>query len=156
MAGFILVGALALAGCGGSTATETSGGSSTTPSPTSTVTPDEDAPTSATVVVRTGGIAGVRDIVRIAADGTARLTTKTGTTRACSPSAASLHRLAAIDLAALQAIPSKPSQMADGFNYSVNAGDARASASEGDDNGRRAEFVDAAAAVIASCLATQS
>jgi hypothetical protein len=156
VAALVMVAAMALAGCGGSTVVAGPAKSSTTPSPTSSATPDEDAPTSATVVVRSGGIAGVRDIVRIAADGTAHLTTKTGTTRACTPSAASLDRLAAIDLGALKAIPSKPSQMADGFIYSVQAGDASASAGEGDDNGRRAEFVDAAAAVIGSCLATQS
>jgi hypothetical protein len=47
------------------------------------------------------------------------------------------------------------SQLADGFNYAVRTGDGSAAASQGDD-GRRAELVDAAAAVIASCLATQS
>jgi hypothetical protein len=157
VAAFVMVAAMGLSACGGSTVVEAPAKSSTAPpSPTSSATPDEDAPRSATLVVRSGGIAGVRDMVRIAADGTARLTTKTGTTRACSPSAASLDRLAAIDLAALKTIPSKPSQMADGFNYSVNAEGGSASASEGDDDSRRAEFVDAAAAVVGSCLATQS
>ena len=107
------------------------------------------------VVVRTGGFAGVRDLMRVAKDGTARITVKTGDTRACTPSTASLERLRAIDLTALNASPTKQSQMADGFNYSVKTGDGSAAASEGDD-GRRAEFVDAAAAAIASCLATQS
>jgi hypothetical protein len=148
--------ALTIAGCGGSTVAEAPAKSSTAPSPTSSATPDEDAPRSATVVVRSGGIAGVRDIVRIAADGAAHITTKTGTTRACTPSAVSLDRLSAIDLAALKAIPTKPSHMADGFIYSVQAGDTSATVSEGDDDSRRAELVDAAAAVIASCLAGQS
>jgi hypothetical protein len=107
------------------------------------------------VVVRTGGFAGVRDLMRVAADGTARITVKTGDTRNCTPSTGWLHRLRAIDLAALKATPTKLSQLADGFNYSVKTGDGSATASEGDD-GPRAEFVDAAAAVIASCLATRS
>ncbi len=156
MAGCLLVATMSLAGCGGSTVVEGPAKSSTTPSASESATPDDHGPASAIVVARTGGIAGVRDVVRIAADGTARLTTKTRTTRACTPSQASLDRLAAIDLMALKAIPSRSSQMADGFVYSVNADGASASASEGDDNSRRAELVDAAAAVIGSCLATQS
>jgi hypothetical protein len=152
----VVVAAMTIAACGGSTVAEAPAKSSTAPPPTSSATPDEDAPRSATVVVRSGGLAGVRDIVRIAADGAARITTNTGTTRACAPSAASLDRLAAIDLLALKANPTKLSHMADGFIYSVQSGDASASASEGDDNSRRAELVDAAAAVIGSCLASQS
>jgi len=105
------------------------------------------------VVVRTGGIAGVLDMVRIEADRSAELTSKTGKSRTCTPSAASLDRLRGIDLSAVGATPSKPPQMADGFNYSVKSGDASATASEGDDDSRRAELVNAAAAVIATCLA---
>ena len=106
------------------------------------------------VVVRTGGFAGVRDLMRVAADGTARITVKTGETRDCKPSTASLDRLRAIDLVALNATPTKLSRMADGFSYSVQTGDGRAAATEGDEG--RADFVGAAAAVIASCLATRS
>lgn len=156
VAGCIVVLILTLAGCGGSTVTDGSAGSSTTPAPAGSDTSDDNAPTPAMVVLRTGGIAGVHDQVRIAADGTARSTRKTGKTRDCTPSTTSLERLRAIDLAALNAIPTTMSQLADGFNYSVKTGDASASASEGDDDSRRAEFVDAAAGVIASCLATQS
>jgi hypothetical protein len=155
VAGVIIAAILTLAGCGGSTAGAGSAGSSTTPSSTGSH-PSNDPPgTQAMVVVRTGGFAGVRDLMRVAKDGTARITVKTGDTRDCTPSTASLERLRAIDLTALNASPTKQSQMADGFNYSVKTGDGSAAASEGDD-GRRAEFVDAAAAVIASCLATQS
>jgi hypothetical protein len=107
------------------------------------------------VVVRTGGFAGVRDLMRVAADGTARITVKTGDTRTCTPSTTSLARLRAIDLAALKASQTKMSRLADGFNYSVKTGNGSAAASEGAD-GPRAEFVAAAAAVIASCLATRS
>jgi hypothetical protein len=152
-AGFVMIAALSLSGCGGSSTTEASTGSST---PSTTVTGTPRNPAGATVVVRSGGIAGVRDMVRIAADGTARLTSKTGTSRACAPSAASLDRLATIDLTGLKGIPSAPSHMADGFNYLVQTTAGTASASEGDANGRRAELVSAAAAVIGSCLATQS
>jgi hypothetical protein len=146
---------LMLAGCGGSTAGAGSAESSTTPSPTGSHPSEDPAGTQAMVVVRTGGFAGVRDLMRVAADGTARITVKTGNTHACTPSAASLERLRAIDLAGLKGTPTKVSKMVDGFNYSVKTVDGSAAASEGDD-GRRAEFVDAAAAVITSCLATQS
>lgn len=155
VAGLIIAAVLTLAGCGGSTAGAGSVGSSTTPSRSGSHTSDDSAGTQAMVVVRTGGFSGVRDLMRVAADGAARITVKTGDAHACSPSTASLDRLRAIDLAALNATPTKMSQMADGFNYSVKTGDGSAAASEGDD-GRRADLVDAAAAVIVSCLATQS
>jgi hypothetical protein len=151
----MMVAVLTLAGCGGSTVNAGSAGSSTTPSPTGSHPSGDPARTQATVVVRTGGFVGVRDLMRVAADGTARITVKTGDTRNCTPSTTSLDRLRAIDLAALKATPTQMSQLADGFNYSVKTGHGSAAASEGDD-GPRAEFVDAAAAVIASCLATQS
>jgi hypothetical protein len=156
MAGLVVVTALALAGCGGPSMTERSGGPSATTSPAGTDSPTDHAPESAIVVVRTGGIAGVHDMVRVAADGTARITSKTGTTRDCAPSASALDRLRAIDLTAVAAASARPGQMADGFNYSVRAAGGSATAGEGDDDGRRAEFVDAAAAVVASCLASQS
>jgi len=155
VAGLMMVAVVTLAGCGGSTVEAGSAGSSTTPSLTGGHPSDDPTGTQAMVVVRTGGFAGVRDLMRVAENGTARITVKSGDTRACTPSMARLDRLRAIDLAALNATPTKRSQMADGFNYSVKMGDGSAAASEGDD-GRRAEFVDAAAAVIASCLATRS
>jgi hypothetical protein len=154
VAGVIIAAVLMLAGCGGSTAGAGSAGSSTKPSPTGSHSSDDPAGTQAMVVVRTGGFAGVRDLMRIAADGTARITVRTGDTRDCTPSTASLDRLRAIDLVALKATPTKLSRMADGFSYSVQTGDGRAAATEGDEG--RADFVGAAAAVIASCLATRS
>jgi hypothetical protein len=155
LAGFLLVAALTVAGCGGSTATVGSGDQSSG-SPTASATPSDDTPTAAMVVVRTGGIAGVVDMVRIAADGSASITSKTGKSSACTPSGEALDRLRAIDLAAVEATASRPSGMADGFNYSVKSGTASATASEGDDDSRRADLVDAAAAVVASCLAKRS
>lgn len=108
------------------------------------------------LVVRTGGIAGVSDMVRIAGDGSASITTKARKTRGCTPSATALDRLRAVDLKAVAATTAKPSHLADGFNYSVKSGSASAVVSEGDDDSRRAELVDAAAAVVATCLASQS
>jgi hypothetical protein len=155
VAGVVIAAVLTLAGCGGSTAGAGSAGSSTKPSPTGSDASDDPAGSQAMVVVRTGGFAGVRDLMRVAADGTARITVRTGDTRDCTPSPASLDRLRTIDLVALNATPTKLSRMADGFSYAVQTGDGRAAASEGDD-GRRADFVGAAAAAIASCLATRS
>jgi hypothetical protein len=155
LAGLLLVAAVTIAGCGGSTVAVGSGGHSSTATPTASGTSSDNAPTTAMVVVRTGGIAGVLDMVRIAADGTASITSKTAKSRACTPSGKDLDRLRAIDLSGL-ATTSPPPGMADGFNYSVKSGSTSATASEGDDDSRRAELVDAAAAVVASCLATLS
>jgi hypothetical protein len=143
----LLAAALLLTACGGSSETTSTANSSSKPT--------DGATSSAIVVVRTGGIAGVQDMVRVAADGSATLTSKTGKSHACTPSAKSLDQLRAIDLTAV-GTTSKPPQMADGFNYSVKSGDASATASQGDDDSRRADLVDAAAAVVASCLARQS
>lgn len=106
-------------------------------------------------VVRSGGIAGVRDTLRIAPDGTARLTTRDGSTSRCRPGGEALGRLRGIDLATVAPEPSPGTVVADGFSYAVRVGDARASASDGDE-GRRADLVDAAAAVLTSCLTRQS
>jgi len=149
-AGLLVVAVLAVAGCGVSTSTVGADGHASPTTPTGT-----DAPVGAMVVVRTGGIAGVMDLVRIAADGSATLRSKTSKGRGCTPSSQALGRLRSIDLAAVPAAASPP-KMADGFNYSVTVGGTRAVASEGDDDSRRAELVDAAAAVIATCLANQS
>jgi hypothetical protein len=149
---FVVIAALALAGCGGSTTTA----STSTAAPSSSEAPSDGAPAGALVVVRTGGIAGVVDMVSIAADGTANVTNKTRKSRPCKPSAESLDRLQAIDLSAVRGAPSTSSQLADGFNYSVTSGGTSATASEGDDDSRRAELVDAAADVVATCLAKQS
>lgn len=152
MTGSILIAAISLAGCGGSVG---EGPTSTTGSPIGSDSPSDDAPALAMVVTRTGGIAGFHDVVEIAADGTAQVTSKTGETRSCTPSTTALDRLRAIDLAAVGSAPSK-SQIADGFTYSVSSATGSASAGQGDDEGHRAEFVAAAEAVVASCLASPS
>jgi hypothetical protein len=145
----LLAAVLGLSACGGESATSGDAGtSSSSPSASGTA-----STASALVVVRTGGIAGVRDTVRLAADGTGRITSKSGQQRDCSPPVKDIDRLRAIDLAAVAATPTKAPQLADGFNYSVKSGSTTAQASEGDDDGRRAELVDAAAAVVASCQA---
>jgi hypothetical protein len=137
----ILVAAISLTGCGGSDVTESS------PPPSATAT--------AMVVTRTGGFAGVNDVVEIAADGTAQITSKTGETQMCTPDSTAVERLGAIDLASVGSATSK-SQIADGFVYSVRSASGAATAGEGDNQGTRAEFVLAAAAVVSSCLEHQS
>ena len=117
--------------------------------------PSDAAPPSAMVVTRTGGFAGVNDVVEIQADGTATVSSRTGETSPCTPDPAAVERLRAIDLAAVGTAPPK-SPIADGFVYSVTAAGGAATAGEGDNTGLRAEFVVAASAVVTSCLENQS
>jgi hypothetical protein len=138
----------AIAGCGSSSSTTAGAAPSTTPA--------SGAAGAAVEIVRTGGVAGVRDTVTVDADGSARVTTKEGRSRGCQPPRKALDRLNAIDLAAVAAAPTAAPQVADGFNYAVQVGGERASAGEGDKDSRRADLVDAAAAVLTSCLEGQS
>lgn len=154
MAGLLLA-AASFASCGGSTVTEGPALPSTGSSPAGSDVPSAEPPASAIVIVRTGGFAGVHDTVQIAADGTAQVTSETGETHSCTPDSSALERLRAIDLAAVGSAPPK-NPIADGFNYSVSSAGVTASASDGDNEGIRAEFVAAAAGVVSSCLATQS
>jgi hypothetical protein len=154
MTGSILVAAISLAGCGGSDVTQSSSLPSTTAAPSGIDAPSDAAP-SAMVVTRTGGFAGVNDVVEIAADGTAQVTSKTGETRACTPSPTAVEQLRAIDLALVGSGTSK-SPIADGFVYSVRTPSGDATVGEGDNEGIRAEFVLAAAAVVSSCLEAPS
>jgi hypothetical protein len=160
MAALLLVTATTLSACGGQSATTVSADSPSSSASDSTgssgSTGSTGSPDSALVVTRTGGIAGFMDVVQVAADGKGRITRKGGQGRGCTPSATALDRLRAVDLTAVAATTSKAPQLADGFTYSVSSGSARAMAGEGDDDSRRAELVDAAAAVVASCLASQS
>ena len=108
----------------------------------------------AMVVERSGGIAGFHDVVEIAADGTARVTTRDGGTRACTVDPAVVDALRSMDLAAVgSGRPKMP--IADGFTFVVRTAGVTASAGTGD-TGVRAAFAAAAAAVIASCLAGAS
>jgi hypothetical protein len=141
LAGVALLAVVALAGCGGATVTE----GPVLPSPSAGVAASD------MVVTRTGGIAGFRDVVDIAADGTARVTTKNGETRSCTPSPAALDHLRAIDLGA---VGSGPSKIADGFSYEVRSANGTASAGDGENTNIRAAFVAAAAEVVSSCLAS--
>lgn len=152
LSGFLIVAAMALGSCGG-TVTESPVPSSPTATATGGASPI--APASALVVTRTGGLAGFHDTVEIAADGTARVTRKTGEAGACTPRPEALDRLRAIDLAAVGPAGSK-SQMADAFTYEVRSESRSASASEGDEDPSRVELVRAAADVVSSCLASQS
>ena len=145
--GIIFVAALAIAGCAGSTMTDGPSGST----PLGSGGPSSNGPTGPMTVTRTGGIAGVNDVLEIAADGTAQLTRKTGAASTCTPSPSALEALRAIDLAAVGAAPPK-APIADGFNYTVVSGTETASAGDGEE-GIRGAFVAAAAAVLASCEA---
>lgn len=151
----LLVLAAALAGCGGSTLTEGSALPSGAASPAATTARSDAPEDGALVVTRTGGLAGVHDEVRIASDGTAEVTSRTGVTSTCTPEPAAVDRLRGIDLAAVGSAASKP-PIADGFSYTVTSAGVTASAGDGDDEGIRAELVAAAGAVVTSCLATQS
>jgi hypothetical protein len=141
LASVALLAAVALAGCGGATVTEGP------PLPSASA----GVAASDMVVTRSGGIAGFHDVVEIAADGTAHVTTKNGETRACTPSPAALEHLRAIDLGA---VGSGPSKIADGFSYEVRSPNGIASAGDGENTNIRAAFVSAAAEVVSSCLAS--
>jgi hypothetical protein len=143
LAGIAFVTAISLAGCGGATMSE----GPLLPTPSGV------AQASAIVVTRSGGIAGFHDVVEVAADGTARVTTKNGETHACTPSAAALGELRAIDIAT---VGTGQSKIADGFTYEVRTSGVVATAGDGDNVGIRAAFVRAAAAVVSSCLASGS
>lgn len=151
--GFIVVAAISLAGCAGSAGT-----GSFSPAPTAAATeggtPTGDPQPSALLVTRTGGIAGVHDEVKVAVDGTAEVTSDNGETRPCTPNTAAVERLRAFDLAAVGSGP--PSQVADGFTYSVRSGSGTATAGDGESEGIRADFVRAAAEVVETCLQFES
>ena len=138
-----------LTACGAqSSSTTTSTGQSRQTAPGSTSSPGD----AALEIVRTGGFAGVRDTLQVDARGRARVTTRDGRRRDCQPPGAALARLRALDLTAVAAAPNAATQVADGFTYTVRIGGQRASAGEGDKDGRRAALVAAAAAVLTSCL----
>jgi hypothetical protein len=163
-----LVLALGLSACGGSSTTTAStgsdagsGASSAPPasgnpsatggppvSPSSAASPTGDF----LEITRSGGIAGVRDIVRVASDGTAKLVTRDGRAKTCRPAADDVRRLRQLDLAAMDALPSG-APVADGFVFSVRTTHGAAAVGDGDKRGRRAEVLDAAATVVATCLA---
>jgi hypothetical protein len=173
-----LVLALALSACGGSsTSTTASSGSATSPGPTSApASPTSPPPATGgppsppqspgggsggdgggsgsafLEVTRSGGIAGVRDVVRVAADGTGKMLNRQGGQRTCRPPAAAVNRLRRMDLAAVAALPSPTGVVNDGFVFSVRSPAGAATVGQGDKNGRRADLLSAAAAVISSCV----
>lgn len=124
---------------GGVTRADSTAGSATTPRAASAI-----------VVVRTGGIAGVHDTVRIGADGSAAITRRASSSRACRPAPAAVRRLRSLDLHGLGA-RTTAAPVADGFSWSVTAGGRTARATQADDDSRRTELIGAAAAVLASC-----
>ncbi|MDQ1629216.1 MAG: hypothetical protein QOI54_2960 [Actinomycetota bacterium] len=148
--------ALVLGACGNGSATSTtSGADGSDTAPSSTAAPSGDGSGGAVLeVTRSGGIAGVRDVVRVAADGTAAVSSRDGRRRSCRPAAADLARLRQMDLSALDALPSS-APVPDGFVFRVRSSGGAAVVGEGESNGRRADLLDAAAAVVAACLAGQ-
>lgn len=147
------VAVIAVAACGGAAVSEgpTSPNSTEFPGDTGNLTP---APDAAMTITRTGGIAGVNDVVEIAADGTARVTRRDGTSGTCTPDAAALARLRAIDISAIGSPPPKV-PIADGFNYEIESAAGTISVSDGDE-GERAELLAAASLVVATCLTSIS
>jgi hypothetical protein len=144
----VLVAAVAVAACGGTTVTESP--SSQTNAPSSQAA--SDAPTSPITITRTGGIAGLHDEIVIAPDNSAHVTQKTGVMSACTPSVAAIERIRAMDLSALGPPPSKTPIM-DGFGYEIATDSGRASVGDGD-TGPHGELLAAAAEVVSSCLST--
>jgi hypothetical protein len=147
----VLFAAITLAGCGGSAVSESPTTPTRTDAPSGAAT--SDAP-SAITITRTGGIAGVRDVVQLAADGSVSVTQKGGASGSCTPAAEAVDRLRAIDLSALGSAPPK-TPIADGFGYEIVAATGTASVGDGD-TGAHGELLAAASAVVSSCLANVS
>lgn len=139
----VLVAAISLASCGGAAVSE------------SPAQPDaSDAAASELTITRTGGIAGVHDVVQIEPDGSASVSQRTGVISACTPSQAAIDRVRAIDLATLGPAPSKTPIM-DGFGYEIVGASGTAAVGDGD-TGQHGELLAAAAEVVASCLTTRT
>ncbi len=107
-----------------------------------------DAAASELTITRTGGIAGVHDVVQIEPDGSASVSQKTGDISACTPSPAAVDRVRAVDLSALGPAPSKTPIM-DGFGYEIVGASGTASVGDGD-TGLHGELLAAAAEVVSS------
>lgn len=137
----VLVAAVALASCGGGAVNE------------SLVPDSSDAAASELTITRSGGIAGVHDVVQIEPDGSASVSQKTGEISACTPSAPAVDRVRAVDLSSLGPAPSKTPIM-DGFGYEIIGASGIASVGDGD-TGPHGELLAAAAEVVSSCLATR-
>jgi hypothetical protein len=145
-----VVAGLALAGCGGAAVTE----SPSTPSNAPGSPGSSDVPAESITITRTGGIAGMHDVVVIAPDNSPQLTQRDGVVRTCTPSQAAIDQIRATNLAALGPPPSKIPIM-DGFGYEVVTSSGRASVGDGD-SGAHGELLSAASEVVSSCLANVS
>lgn len=129
------------------------------PPPAGTTTPSGSSmptgePASIITIIRTGGFAGVHDVVELAADGSVHVSQRTGVAGTCTPTQEAIDRLRAIDLGALGPAPSKH-PIADGFTYQVVTATASASVGDGD-AGPHGELLRAVAEVVTSCLMTVS
>lgn len=138
--------AAAVAACGSSSEDAVSAGPATASVPASA-----SAPGAGTMlIVRSGGIAGVRDTVRVAADGRTRLIDRSEAIRMCRPDAQAVQQLQALDLGTVPASGSREA-IADGFTYRVRSGGQQVVVAEGEQDPVRAELLAAAAAILASC-----
>ena len=140
----VLIAAISLASCGGAAVTE---------GPTFPTSSDEPAASELTIT-RTGGFAGVHDVVQIEPDGSASVSQKTGVISACTPTPEAVDRVRAIDLSALGTAPPKTPIM-DGFGYEIVGASGTASVGDGD-TGSHGDLLAAAAEVVSSCLTTVS
>jgi hypothetical protein len=150
---WVFVAVAAIAGCGGGLGTQPpdSPGASGS-SEGSLGTGDPPAPIT---VTRSGGIAGVNDVVEIAPDGSARVARRNGEVVACTPSADAIARLRAIDLRAMGSRPPKHT-IADAFSYTVTTGGSSVSVEEGDLGAGPVDLLAAASEIVSSCLANTS
>ncbi|HET9851186.1 MAG TPA: hypothetical protein VFP56_01615 [Candidatus Limnocylindrales bacterium] len=150
----LLAAVTALAGCGGGLGTQPPDPSAATSSPEGPPAATE-APDSPMTVTRSGGIAGLHDVVEIAADGSARVTRRDGAVSACTPSPEAVARLRAIDLRAIGTPAPKP-PIADAFSYTITTAGTTVMVEEGDVGAGRTELLAAASEVVSSCLASTS
>ena len=112
MSDFVLVAASSLAGLRGFSPLQGPAG----PSPAEATDRAAACRRSAMVVTRTGGFAGVNDVVSIAADGTAQVTSRSGETRSCTPDLAALGDCGR-STSRRWGLGRRKAPVADGFNY---------------------------------------
>ena len=148
-----LVATILLASSGGPAVTGSPTPPSGTTAPDGSVMPS-GGPATRITITRSGGIAGVHDVVEIAPDRSVTVTRKAGQPATCTPTPEAIDRLFSFDLATLGAPPSKV-PIADGFNYEVVTGAGSASVGDGDE-GVHGELLRVANEIVTSCLATVS
>jgi hypothetical protein len=150
---WVLLAVAAIAGCGGGLGSQPPDPSGAPSSSEGSLGPGD--PPAPMTVARSGGIAGVNDVVEIAPDGSARVTRRNGEVAACTPSADAVARLRAIDLRAIGSGPPKHT-IADAFSYTVTTAGSTVSVEEGNLGAGPIDLLSAAAEIVSSCLANTS